>query len=162
MNNDRKSNAMNTTGLNEVARLRAHGLISGRNCRNKATAQTQLLTNVQQPASDLCVVWTCPLGSRFYHLFRSSSAFSFAYHCCLSWFASVHDCTLWILHEKGLQRQLGVGTLVRNQERRAAIVPRIKSGVIADKPQVNRTFCSSIGLHKVSYTRIRYSTCPCI
>ena len=29
------------------------------------------------------------------------------------------------LHEKGLQRQIGVCTLVSSQERRAAVVPRI-------------------------------------
>ena len=29
------------------------------------------------------------------------------------------------LHEKGVQRQIGVGTLVSNKERRAAVVPRI-------------------------------------
>ena len=29
------------------------------------------------------------------------------------------------LHKKGLQRQIGVGTLVSNQERRAPLVPRI-------------------------------------
>ena len=33
-----------------------------------------------------------------------------------------------ILHEKGLQRQLGVGTLVSNQERRAAVVRRTNRG----------------------------------
>ena len=32
------------------------------------------------------------------------------------------------LHEKGLQRQLVVGTLVSNQERRAAVVPQINRG----------------------------------
>ena len=31
----------------------------------------------------------------------------------------------YALHEKGLQRQMGIGTLVSNQERRAAVVPRI-------------------------------------
>ena len=51
------------------------------------------------------------------------------------------------LHEKGLQRQIGDGTLVTNQERRApARVP-------ADKPVVNRGFCSSIGLNRVSFVR---------
>ena len=40
------------------------------------------------------------------------------------------------LHEKGLQRQMGAGTLVNSQERRAAVVPRF-----------NRWFCSPVGLH---------------
>ena len=38
------------------------------------------------------------------------------------------------LHEKGLQRQIGVGTLVSTQERKALFVPL-----------VNRGFCSSVG-----------------
>ena len=46
------------------------------------------------------------------------------------------------LHEQGLQGQWGVGTLVRSQERRAAVVP-----------VVNRGFCSPIGLHRVSFFR---------
>ena len=35
------------------------------------------------------------------------------------------------LHEKGLQRQIGVGTLVSSQERRALFVPRIYRGLTA-------------------------------
>ena len=35
------------------------------------------------------------------------------------------------LHEKGLQRQIGVGTLVRSQERRAIAVPVINRGSTA-------------------------------
>ena len=42
------------------------------------------------------------------------------------------------LHEKGLQGQIGVGTLVSNQERRARAVLRI-----------NPRFCSAIGLHTI-------------
>ena len=57
------------------------------------------------------------------------------------------------LHEKGLQRQLGVGTLVRNQERRAAVVPRINRLSTGYQPVVNRGFWSSIGLHRVSFVR---------
>ena len=40
------------------------------------------------------------------------------------------------LHEKGLQRQIGIGPLVRSQERRALAVP-----------QVNHWLCSYIGLN---------------
>ena len=36
------------------------------------------------------------------------------------------------LHEKGLQRQIGVGTLVSSQERRALAVPLINRGSTAD------------------------------
>ena len=32
------------------------------------------------------------------------------------------------LHEKGLQSQLGVGTMISNEERRAAVVPQINRG----------------------------------
>ena len=46
------------------------------------------------------------------------------------------------LHEKGLQRQIGVGTLLSSQKRRALFVPRF-----------NRTFCSSTGLHRISFVR---------
>ena len=35
------------------------------------------------------------------------------------------------MHEKGLQRQIGVGTLARSQERRALAVPRINRWTIA-------------------------------
>ena len=54
------------------------------------------------------------------------------------------------LHESGLRRQIGVGPLVSSQERRAAVVPRINRLSTADKPQVNRWFCSSINLHGLS------------
>ena len=47
------------------------------------------------------------------------------------------------LHEKGLQRQIGVCT---DQQ------PGTKSSRRpADKPVVNRGFCSSIGLHRISF-----------
>ena len=42
------------------------------------------------------------------------------------------------LHEKGLQRQLAVGTLVNSQQRRALAVPVINRGQTADKPRMNR------------------------
>ena len=38
------------------------------------------------------------------------------------------------LHEKGLQRQIAVGTLVNSQQRRALAVPRLNRG----QPRVNR------------------------
>ena len=56
------------------------------------------------------------------------------------------------LHEKGLQRQIGVGTLVNSQQRRALAVPVINRDK-PDKPRVNRTFCSSTGLHRISFVR---------
>ena len=42
------------------------------------------------------------------------------------------------LHEKGLQRQIGVGTLVSSQERRALVVPLINRLSTAGQPRVNR------------------------
>ena len=42
------------------------------------------------------------------------------------------------LHEKGLQRQIGVGTLVSSQERRAPAVPLINRLATAGQPLVNR------------------------
>ena len=48
----------------------------------------------------------------------------------------------YALHEQGLQRQKSIGPLVSSQERRALTVSR-----------VNRTFCSSSGLDKVSFVR---------
>ena len=42
------------------------------------------------------------------------------------------------LHEKGLQRQKGVGTLVSSQEQRALLVPVINRGKTADKPRISR------------------------
>ena len=43
-----------------------------------------------------------------------------------------------VLHEKGLQRQIGVGTLVSSQERRALAVPLINRLSAAGQPLVNR------------------------
>ena len=42
------------------------------------------------------------------------------------------------LREKGLQRQISVGTLVSSQERRALFVSLIYRGYTADEPAVNR------------------------
>ena len=42
------------------------------------------------------------------------------------------------LHEKGLQRQKGVGPLVGSQERRALLVPLINRLSTAYQPLVNR------------------------
>ena len=53
------------------------------------------------------------------------------------------------LHEKGLQRQIGVGTLVNSQQRRALAVSVINRGSTGYKPRVNRTFCSLNGLHRI-------------
>ena len=44
------------------------------------------------------------------------------------------------LHEKGLQKQIGVGTLVSSQEQRALFVPLIN----CCQTLVNRCFCSSV------------------
>ena len=57
------------------------------------------------------------------------------------------------LHEKGLQRQIGVGTLVNSQQRRALAVPVTNRWSTAGHPLVNRTFCSSTGLHRISFVR---------
>ena len=57
------------------------------------------------------------------------------------------------LHENGLQRQKSVGTLVRNHVRRAAVVPRINRLSTGCQPRVNRTFCSPVGLHGISFVR---------
>ena len=57
------------------------------------------------------------------------------------------------LHEKGLQRQIAVGTLVNSQQRRALAVPRLNRWSTAGQPLVNRTFCSSTGLHRISFVR---------
>ena len=57
------------------------------------------------------------------------------------------------LHEKGLQRQIGVGTLVCSQEWRAAVVPRINRLSTAYQPLVNRGLCSPNGLHRNSLSR---------
>ena len=47
----------------------------------------------------------------------------------------------------------GDGSLVRNQKRIAAVVPRINRLSTAYQPLVNRLSCSSIGLHRVSFVR---------
>ena len=62
------------------------------------------------------------------------------------------------LHEKGLQRQKGVGTLVSSQEQRALLVPVINRLSTACQPVVNRGFCSSIGLHSISLVRASRGT----
>ena len=49
------------------------------------------------------------------------------------------------LHEKGLQRQISVGTLLSSQERRALFVPLINRRLTADEPLVNRSFCFFVG-----------------
>ena len=49
------------------------------------------------------------------------------------------------LHEKGLQRQIGVVTLVSSQERRALAVSLINRLSTADETVVNGGFCSSVG-----------------
>ena len=55
------------------------------------------------------------------------------------------------LHEKGLQRQIAVGTLVNSQQRRALAVPRLNRWSTAGQPLVNRLFCSPTGLHWISF-----------
>ena len=73
---------------------------------------------------------------------------------CFSWSADQrYHFPGHALHEKGLQRQTGVGSLVRSQERRAAVVPRINRLSTARQPPVNRLSCSSIGLHRISFVR---------
>ena len=57
------------------------------------------------------------------------------------------------MHEKGLQRQIGVGTLVNSQQRRALAVPVINRGETGGQPVVNRTLCSSTGLHRIPFAR---------
>ena len=52
------------------------------------------------------------------------------------------------LHEKGLQKQIGVGPSASSSEQRAFFVPRINRGSMV----VNR-FLSSIGLHRLSFAR---------
>ena len=51
------------------------------------------------------------------------------------------------LHEKCLQRQIGVFTLFSSQERIALAVPLINRLSTADEPVVNRGFCSSVGFN---------------
>ena len=57
------------------------------------------------------------------------------------------------LHKKGLQRQTGVGTLVSSQQRKALAVPLLNRGSTAGQLLVNRLFCSSTGLHRISFVR---------
>ena len=66
---------------------------------------------------------------------------------------NVHIIPGHALHEKGLQRQIAVGTLVNSQQRRALAVPRLNRWSTAGEPLVNRTFCSSTGLHRISFVR---------
>ena len=61
------------------------------------------------------------------------------------------------LHEKGLQKQKGVGTLVSSQERKAAVVP-LSRWCTANKPRVNRSLCSSVGLNEISFVRASEKT----
>ena len=42
------------------------------------------------------------------------------------------------LHEKGLQRQIDVGTMVSSQQRRALLVPRLNRGSTGGQPRFNR------------------------
>ena len=58
----------------------------------------------------------------------------------------------------GLQRHLDVGTLVSNQERRAAVVPQINRGYNGYQLVVSRTFCSAIDLHRISFVRASRDT----
>ena len=58
------------------------------------------------------------------------------------------------LHETDSQGQLGVGTLVSNQERRALVVPLINCRSTAGQCR----FCTSIGLHRVSLFRASRGT----
>ena len=54
------------------------------------------------------------------------------------------------LHEKSSQKQRCDGPLVSSQDERALLVPLINLVYTADKPVVNRGFCFSVGLHKIS------------
>ena len=69
---------------------------------------------------------------------------------------AVHVKTLFpghALHEKGLQRHIAVGTLFNSQQRRALAVLRLNRWSTAGQPLVNRTFCSSTGLNRISFVR---------
>ena len=57
------------------------------------------------------------------------------------------------VHETGLQRQIGVGTPVSSQAKRALAAPLINRLSTAGQPRVNRCFCSSVGLHRISLVR---------
>ena len=54
------------------------------------------------------------------------------------------------LHEKGLQQQKGVGPLVSGQEQRALLVLVINRTYTGYTRGVNISFCSSIGLQRIS------------
>ena len=86
----------------------------------------------------------------------------FVLRCTMKWSAQMMSPNVVIpghaLHEKGLQRQIGDGTLVSSQERRALAVPLINRGTIAGQPRVNRSFRSSIGLHRISFVRASEET----
>ena len=53
------------------------------------------------------------------------------------------------LHEKDLQRQIAVGTLVKSQQRRALAVPRLNRGSTACQPDV----LFPTGLHRIFFVR---------
>ena len=55
------------------------------------------------------------------------------------------------MHEKGLQRQMAVGTLPNSQQRIALAVPQLNRWSTAGQPLVNRLFRSSTGLHRISF-----------
>ena len=57
------------------------------------------------------------------------------------------------LHEKGPQRQQGLGTMVNSQQRRALEVPMINRGKTTDQLVVNRTLSSLSCLDRISYFR---------
>ena len=58
------------------------------------------------------------------------------------------------MHEKGLQRQIGVGPLVSSQKQRALLVPVINRLPNAYRPLVNWSLCSSVVLHRISLVRV--------
>ena len=65
------------------------------------------------------------------------------------------------LHETGFQGPTSVCTLANNQERRAAVVPRINRGYTADTPRINRLSTGRqphlLFLHRFSWDFV----CPC-
>ena len=65
----------------------------------------------------------------------------------------VHGVPGHALHEKGLQRQKGDGPLVSSQEHRALLVPRLNRLSTGCRSVVNRSFGSSIVLHRISLVR---------
>ena len=66
-----------------------------------------------------------------------------------------------VLHEKGLQRQKGVVSLVGSPKERTLFVPVINRWSTDDEPIVNRSFCSSIGLHRNSLSVVVFLHCLC-